>query len=107
MESFELHPSNQYILVYLDGGGGSRLPSCDECDVYRLELISFLFSPFLNQFGFAARLVCSFGEAMASTTVLSAKVALADSNVVGRSAVYSRYNDGCTALHSVLKHEIF
>jgi hypothetical protein len=21
--------------------------------------------------------------------------------------VYSRYNDGCTALHSVLKHEIF
>jgi hypothetical protein len=54
----------------------------------------------LNQFQFAARLVCSLCEVMASslsmtsTAVLSAKVAVVCSNVVGRSAVYSRY-DNC------------
>jgi hypothetical protein len=48
---------------------------------------------FLNQFWIASRLVCSFCEAMAgppsvaSTAVSSAKVAVADSGEVGRSAV--------------------
>jgi hypothetical protein len=35
---------------------------------------------------------------MASTTVLSAKVAVVYSGEVGRSAVYSRYNNGPRAL---------
>jgi hypothetical protein len=45
-------------------------------------------------------LVCSFCEAMAgsmsvtSTAVLLAKVAVVDSGKIGRSAAYSRYNNG-------------
>jgi hypothetical protein len=35
---------------------------------------------------------------MASTAVLLAKVAVIDSGEVGRSAVYSRYNNGPRAL---------
>jgi hypothetical protein len=58
------------------------------------------FIHFMYQFWIAARLVCSFCEAMARslvmaiTAVSSAKVAVADSGEVGRSAVYSRYNSG-------------
>jgi hypothetical protein len=54
---------------------------------------------FLNQFWIASRLVCSLCEAMAgslamtSTAILLAKVAVIDSGEVGRSAVYSRYNN--------------
>jgi hypothetical protein len=65
----------------------------------RLGFVSF-YSPFLNQFWIEIRLVCSFYEAMAgslfmaTTAVLSAEVAVVDSGEVGRSAVYSRYNNG-------------
>jgi uncharacterized membrane protein len=77
----------------------ARFSSTGECDVHRLESVSF-YSPFLNTFGFAARLVCSFCEAMVgslpvvSTTVSSAKVAVVDYGEVGKSVVYSRYNNG-------------
>jgi hypothetical protein len=53
---------------------------------------------FSNGFRIAARLVCSFCEAMAgllfvaNTTVSSKKVAVVDSGEVGRFAVYIRYN---------------
>jgi hypothetical protein len=55
---------------------------------------------YLNKFWIASRLVCSFCEAMAgslsmaTTAVPSAKIAVVDSGEVGRSAVYSRYNNG-------------
>jgi hypothetical protein len=67
--------------------------------VDRLGSLSF-HSPFLNQFWIASRLVCSLCEAMAgslsmaTTAVSSAKVAVVDYGEVGRSAVYSRYNNG-------------
>jgi hypothetical protein len=52
----------------------------------------------LNQFWIASNLVCSFCEAIslsvASTAVSSAKVAVVDSDEVGRSAVYSKYKSG-------------
>jgi hypothetical protein len=57
------------------------------------------YSPFLNQFWIASRLVCSLCEvmagslSMASTAVLS-KVDVVDCGEVGRSAVHSRYNNG-------------
>jgi hypothetical protein len=63
---------------------------------------SFLL-PFIlcfNQFWIAARLVGCFCESTAgslpvsSTVILPSEVAVVDSGVVGRSAVYSRYNDG-------------
>jgi hypothetical protein len=63
---------------------GARLSSCGQCDVGRLGFVSFYF-PFLNQFWIAARLVCSFCEAMAgslsvaSTVVSSARVTVVDS----------------------------
>jgi hypothetical protein len=63
-----------------------------------LDPLAFIFH-FLNQFWIASRLVCSFCEAMvgslsvASTAVSLAKVAMADSGEVGRSAVYSRCNN--------------
>jgi hypothetical protein len=85
------------------GEGGSRFFSCSECYVDRLGSISF-HSSFLNQFWIASRLVCSFCEAMAgslslaSTAVSSIKVAAIDSGQVGRSAVYSKYNNGPRAL---------
>jgi hypothetical protein len=59
---------------------------------------------FLNQFWTASRSVCSFSEAMAgslfmaTTAVSSATVAVVDSGKDGRSAVYSRYNNGPRAL---------
>jgi hypothetical protein len=65
-----------------------------------LDVMAFILH-FLNQFWISSsRLVCSFCEAMAgslsvaTTAVSSAKVAVADSGEVGRSAVYSRYNNG-------------
>jgi hypothetical protein len=57
-------------------------------------------SPFLNQFWIASRSVCSLCDTMAgslsvaTTAVSLAKVAVVDSGEVGRSAVYSRYNNG-------------
>jgi hypothetical protein len=57
-----------------------------------------------NQFWIAGRLACSYCEAMAgslsvtSTAVSSAKFAVVESGEVGRSAVYSRYNDTMTLL---------
>jgi hypothetical protein len=64
-----------------------------------LDPIAF-FPNFLNQFWIAASLVSSFCEAMAGslsmagTAVLLAKVAVVGSFEFGRSAVYSRYNNG-------------
>jgi hypothetical protein len=65
----------------------------------RLGFVGFR-SPFLNQFWIAATFVRSFCEAVtgslsvASIAVSSAKFAVIDSGEVGRSAVYSRYNNG-------------
>jgi hypothetical protein len=76
---------------------GARFSSCSECDIDRLGFVDF-HSPFFKPFWIASRSVCSFCEAMAgslsvaTTAVSSAKVAVADSGEVGRSAVYSRYN---------------
>jgi hypothetical protein len=75
-------------IVYMNGG--VRFISCGECDVDRLGSITF-YSPFLNQFSIAASLVFS-------TAVSSTKVALVDSGQAGRSAVYSRNNNGPRAL---------
>jgi hypothetical protein len=64
-----------------------------------LNPLAFILHP-LNQFWIASRLVCSLYEAMArslsmaTTAVSLAKFALIDSGEVGRSAVYSRYNNG-------------
>jgi hypothetical protein len=66
---------------------------------FNLDPLAFIHH-FLNQFWVASRLVCSFCEAMArslsvaTTAVSSAKVAVADCGEVGRTAVYSRYNNG-------------
>jgi hypothetical protein len=76
-----------------------------------IDLDSFaLILHFLNQFSVASRSVCSFCEAMAEslsmvttavsslsmviTAVSSAKFSVVDPSEVGRSAVYSRYNNG-------------
>jgi hypothetical protein len=82
--------------VYMDRGrGGASFSSFSECDVNRLGTVSF-HPPFLNQVWIASRLVCNLCEAMAgslsmaTTAVLSAKVAVVDSCEVGRSAVYSK-----------------
>jgi hypothetical protein len=70
---------------------------------FNLDPLAFILHS-LNQFWIASRLVCSFCEAMAGSmsvvtiAVLSAKVALVDSSEIGRSAVYSRYNNGPRAL---------
>jgi uncharacterized membrane protein YhhN len=59
---------------------------------------------FLNQFLIAATLLCSFWETMAgslfvaSTALSSIIVSVVDSDVVGRSAVYSKYNNDPLAL---------
>jgi hypothetical protein len=77
---------------------GARFPSCNECDVDRVGSVTF-HSQFFKPIFFASRLVCSFCEAMpgslsvASTAVSLAKVAVVDPAEVGRSAVYSRYNN--------------
>jgi hypothetical protein len=76
----------------------ARFSLCGKCDVGRFGSVSF-YSSFLNQIWIAARLVCSFCEAMAgsmsmaSTAVSSAKVAVIDSGEVGRSTVHNRYNN--------------
>jgi hypothetical protein len=68
--------------------------SCGECDVDRLGSLEFYFLIFKSV------LDCSSCEAMAgslfvaTTAVLPAKVAVIYSGEVGRSAVYSRYNNG-------------
>jgi hypothetical protein len=125
VESFDLRPSNQCILVRV-------IPSCFRLVKMCLRQVSqgavrdtwFLFlgelhtvslrvvnvtwialdvsfySPFLNQFWIAARLVCSLCGAMvgslsvASTAVSSTMVAVVDSCEVGRSAMCSMYNNG-------------
>jgi hypothetical protein len=64
-----------------------------------LDPVAFVLH-FINQFWIAAKLICSFYEAMAgslpmtSTGVLSVKVAVIESGEVGRSALYSRDNNG-------------
>jgi hypothetical protein len=63
-----------------------------------LDLLAFILH-FLNQFWIARRLVCILCKAMAesltmvTTAVSSANVAVVDYGEVGRSAVYSRYNN--------------
>jgi hypothetical protein len=89
--------------------GGALFSSRGECDVDRLGSVGF-HSPFLNQFWIASRLVCSLCEAMAgslsmaTTAVSAAKVAVVDSGEVGRSAVYSRYNNSPRTLPWVRPH---
>jgi hypothetical protein len=64
-----------------------------------LDSLAFILH-FLNQSWIASRSVCSFCDAMAgslsmaTTAVSSANVAVVDSGEVGRSVVYSRYNNG-------------
>jgi hypothetical protein len=41
---------------------------------------------------------------VATTAVSSVKVAVADSSEIGRSAVYSRYNNGPRTLHWGMLH---
>jgi hypothetical protein len=68
-----------------------------------LDSLAFILH-FLNQFWISSRLVCNFCEAMArslslaTTAVSSSKVAVVDSDEVGRSAVYCRYNNGSRTL---------
>jgi hypothetical protein len=60
------------------------------------------YSPFFKQLRIAVKLVCSLreattvllSEAEASTAVTSAKFAVVVSGVIGRSAMYTRYNKG-------------
>jgi hypothetical protein len=65
----------------------------------QLGIIGF-HSPFFKPGLIASRSVCSLCEAMSgslsmvTTAVSSAKVAVVDSGEVGKSAVYSRYNNG-------------
>jgi hypothetical protein len=55
---------------------------------------------FLNQFWIVSKSICSFCEAMAGSLPVAtnagswSKVAVVDSGEVGRSAVYSNYNNG-------------
>jgi hypothetical protein len=43
----------ELYVIYVDwGGGGANLCSCGECDVDRLEFVSF-YSPSFNQFWIA------------------------------------------------------
>jgi hypothetical protein len=63
-----------------------------------LDLLAFILH-FLNQFRIASMSVCSLCEAtMATTAVSLSKVAVVDSGDVGRSAAYSRYNNGSGTL---------
>jgi hypothetical protein len=96
---FDLRPSNQYILASSWGSCSLFIWIWDTFLVDRLGSVSFQ-SPFLIEFWIASRLDCSFCETMAgtlsvaTTAVFSPKVVVADSGEVGRSAVYSRYNNG-------------
>jgi hypothetical protein len=92
VESSNLHPSNQYILVRV-------IPSCLYGPGVHVSLhvvnvtwiglapLAFIFHP-LNQFWIVARLVCSFCEAMVgslsmvSSVVSSAKVTMVNSGEV-------------------------
>jgi hypothetical protein len=62
--------------------------------------IRWLSFSILNQFWIASRLICSLCEAMAgslsvaTTAVSSANVAVVDPGEIGRSTMYSRYNNG-------------
>jgi hypothetical protein len=84
---------------------GACFPSCSECYEDRLGFVGFHSPFFFNQFWIASRLVCSFYEAMAESlsvatiAALSAKVSVVDSGEVGRSAVYSRYNNAPTYMN--------
>jgi hypothetical protein len=84
--------------LFIWTGGGHV--SLHVVNVTWIDLDSFAFIlHFLNQFWIASRSICSFCEAMTgslsmvTTAVSSAKVAVLDSGEVGRSAVYSRYNN--------------
>jgi hypothetical protein len=84
----------EFNIVYIDCGRVC-FSSYGECDVDRVGSITF-HSPFLNQYWIAARLICSFCEAMAGSlsVVFSAWVPVVDSGEVARSAAYCRYNNG-------------
>jgi hypothetical protein len=64
-----------------------------------LDPLAFILH-FLKQFWIASTLVCSFCEAiveslsMATTAVWLAKVAVVDSGEAGKSAAFSRHNNG-------------
>jgi hypothetical protein len=80
-------------IVYMDRV--ASFSSCSECYVDRLGSVSFV-SPFLIHIWIASRLVCSLCEAMAgSLSVAATAIAseMVDSGEVGRSALYSRYNN--------------
>jgi hypothetical protein len=102
--------SGELHIVYMNRG--TSFSSCSECDVDRLGFIGF-HSPFFKPFCIASRSVCSFCEAMAgslsvaTTSVSSAKVAVVDSGEVGRSAVYSRYNNGPRTLPWVQNNGVY
>jgi hypothetical protein len=83
----------------MEGGGGHASLCVVNVSWIDLDPLAFILH-FLNQFWIASRLVCSLYDAMAGSllvagaAVSSAKIAVVDSGEVGRSAVYSRYNNG-------------
>jgi hypothetical protein len=86
-----------YTLFIWTGGHVSfRVVNVTWIDLHPLAFILH----FLNHFWIASRLVCSLCEVMtrslsvATTALSSTNVAVVDSGEVGRSAVYSRYNNG-------------
>jgi hypothetical protein len=90
--------SGELLTVYMDREGHVSLHAMNVTWI-NLDSLAFILD-FLSQFWNASRSVCSFCETMAgslsvaTTAVSSAKVAMVDSGEVGRSAVYSRYNNG-------------
>jgi hypothetical protein len=135
VESFDLRPSKQYILVRMIPSSFrfAKMCLCQSCSpsyfifsgelhiVYinrgdddvsfcavnvtwiDLDPLAFILH-FLNQVWIANKLVCSLCEAtagslsVASTAVSLAKVAVVDSGELGRSTMYSRYNNGARTL---------
>jgi hypothetical protein len=87
-------------VVYCLYGRGGRHVSFYVVNVTlaNLDPLAFVLH-FLSQYWIAARLICSFCEAMAgslsvaSAAAVSAKVAVADYGEVGRCAVHGRYNN--------------
>jgi hypothetical protein len=88
-----------YELFMLSGGGPLGVVIVTWTD---LDLLAFILHVF-SQFWVAVRLVCSFSEALTGllsvtcTAAASVKVVV-DFGVFGRSAWYSRYNNGFRTL---------
>jgi hypothetical protein len=84
------------LFIWTGGHVSLRVVNVTWIDLYSLAFIL----RFLNQFSTASKLVCSLCGAMtgslpmSTTAVSSTKVAVVDSGEVGRSAVYSRDNNG-------------